>query len=617
MNETSDSSVQTRSAAQRLLPTALWELPLARLRLDGDLADEFAARGLFTVGDALELSRDAMREGGAITPDEEAVLQTALQRALADGLRQFDVTTSTDWPTLRAQLLGPLDDIGRRTMIAAVGIAEPVLSRPALRQLLGEPQLDEGLHHIRQTLMEHSPALMRRMQDELECEFEAFDGVLYPDHAAAGSVAAIVADGCEDPELGLRLLAFCLPHRCHLHRSALHGIAPRLFRHLLRTLPQLVPQHRLPLPIDTLLIQLSDRECEVPRGVLIHVLRTELRTAVEIDDDLGEVAVPDPRTPAARLTEMLVEIGQPTTLIDLVFAYRERFRFASEQRLLRHLSSSDSFVRVARDTWSLRQWQEQALTDCSDLVDQIARRISTAESRQNVLTLVQEEHDEQTAWLVLDQLASDPRVRLLGRGEACAKGQTQSSVMRRLHRAFRRAAGDVVKSLFISNQPEAQRRLILRLLDHNRAFVQVSEDRIDTLINYPFSEERMQRLTKLVLEHLQKRTGYAQIDALLTTVNDADLGGRWLTPRLLADVLRRNGPFEILTPGIVALKDLSLPSILMRSARQALRAAGEAVTIQDVVRARPDLAEFTHCLAELLQDDPLVQTPDGKYFILA
>ncbi|MGK0205695.1 MAG: hypothetical protein ACI9S9_004786, partial [Planctomycetota bacterium] len=363
MNETSASSVEARSAAQRLLPTVLWELPLTRLRLGENLTDGLAARSLFTVGDALELSSDALREGGAITPEEEAILQAALRRALADGLRQFDQSTSNDWPTLRAQLLGPLDDTGRRLMIAAIGIEEPIQARPALLQLLGKSQLDESLHHIRTTLMEHSSGLMRRMHDELEREFDAFDGVLYPDHAAAGSVASIVAEGCDDPELGLRLLAFCLPHRCHMHRSALHGVAPSVFRNLVRTLPQLVPQHRLPLPVDTLLIQLSDRECEVPRGVLIHVLRSELRIAVELDDGLGEVAVPDPRTPAARLAEMLTEIGQPTTLIDLVFAYRERYRFASEQRLLRHLSSSNAFVRIAHDTWSLRQWHDQALAE--------------------------------------------------------------------------------------------------------------------------------------------------------------------------------------------------------------------------------------------------------------
>lgn len=616
MTETQDSLRHGLTAAERLLPDVLWELPLARLRLDGDLADTLAGRGLFTVGQALTLPTSAMRDGGALTPAEESQLQTALQRALADGLRQFEASTSDDWPTLRAQLLGPLDDTSRRLMVAAVGIDEPVQTRAQLLQLLGKSQLDESLQDIRTTLMEHSGGLMRRMHDELEQELAAFDGVLLPKHAAAGSVAAIVSEACDDPELGLRLLAFCLPHRCHLHRGTLHGVTPRLFRNLVRTLPQLVPQHRLPLPIDTLLIQLSDRDCEVPRGVLLHVLRSELRTAVELDGDLGEVAVPDPRTPAARLTELLLELGKPTPLVDLVFAYREHFRFASQQRLLRHLSQSDAFVRVGPDTWSLRQWHEGELAECAELVDQVARRISTADSRQDVVAIVQEEHDEKTAWLVLDQLRNDPRVRLLGRGEACAKSQTQSAVMRRLHRAFRRAAGDVVKSLFIQNQPESQRRLILRLLDHNRAFVQVEDDRVDVLTNYPFNEERMQRLLKLVLEHLQKRAGYAQLDAVLAAVNETDLGGRWMTQRLLAEVLRRNGPFEILAPGIVALKDLCLPAILMRSARQALRAAGEAVTIQDVVRERPDLAEFSDCLAELLLDDPLVQSPDGKYFVM-
>lgn len=605
------------TVAQRLLPEALWQLPLARLQLDGGLADQLAGRGLLTVGCVLDLSANALREGGAITPDEQAVLQTALTRALVDGLRQYDSSTAEDWPTLRAQLLGPLDDIGRRILVATVGIDEPVHTRSALLQLLGASQLDESLQHIRSTLLQQSSGLLRRMQEEVEREFHAFDGILYPNHAATNSVIAILAEACDDPELGLRVVAFCLPHLCHLHRGALHAVAPRRFRELLRTLPQLVPQHRLPLPIDTINAQLTERGITVPRGVLIHVLRTELRTAVELDGDRGEVAVPDPSTKAARLAEILNEIGKPTALIDLVFAYRERFRFASEQRLRHHLSTNSAFLRVSQEAWALRQWHEQDLRNTMDLADQIARRIGTSDSRQDVLTLVQEEHNEQTAYLVLDILASDPRVRLLGRGQACAKDQKESAVMRRLRRAFRRAAGDVVKSLFISNQPEGQRRLVTRLLDHNRAFVQVSEDRVDTLTNYPFNNKRMQRLIKLVRDHLQRRSGYAQVDALLAAVNDTDLGGRWLTPRLLAEVLRRNGPFEVLRPGIVALRDLALPAILMRSARQALRAAGEAVTIQDVVRARPDLAEFTDCLAELLLEDPLVQSPDGTYFILA
>ena len=72
----------------------------------------------------------------------------------------------------------------------------------------------------------------------------------------------------------------------------------------------------------------------------------------------------------------------------------------------------------------------------------------------------------------------------------------------------------------------------------------------------------------------------------------------------------------MLEPGIVALADLALPQGLRRSARQALRKSGRAVTIPELVRARPELAEFRPCLARLLLDDPLVQSPDGIYFVL-
>ena len=86
---------------------------------------------------------------------------------------------------------------------------------------------------------------------------------------------------------------------------------------------------------------------------------------------------------------------------------------------------------------------------------------------------------------------------------------------------------------------------------------------------------------------------------------------------LFAQFRTRNGPFEVLAPGIVALKDLQLPSILTRSARQALRELGEVVTLDEVLRVRPDLAPFRECVRELLRQDPLVQSPDGRYFVLA
>lgn len=609
-NEPHSPAAEVSNAA-RILPSAFLELPLVKLRLDDELTGRLCEQGLLTIADALDGAPQTIDDADA------DALREALQRALSDGLRQFAASGADDWPTLRAQLLGPLEDVDRRLMIAAIGIDEPVQSRHALQQLLGDGELDDSLQAIRSTLMQHCTTLMTQLQEEVEREFAAFDGVLLPPHAAQGSLVHLLAEACDDPELGLRLAAFCLPHRCHMHRGALHGTTPRVFRELLRTLPSLVPQHLLPMPIDSIVSQLEQRGATVPRGVLMHVLRTELRTAVELDPELGEVAVPDPLKPAARLVEILAELDEPTSLSDLTFAYRERFRFASRSRLLRHLSEDAAFVRLGEERWSLRRWHDERLAELNELVEQTARRISTSDHRLHIVELLREEHDDETAWLVLDQLRGDPRVRMLGRGEACAADMTQSTVMKRLHRAFRRAAGDVVKGLFISNQPESQRRLVTRLLEHNRAFVDAGPDRIDTLTNYPFNAERMQRLTKLVLEQLQKRAGYAQAEALKDLVDQTDLGGKWLSPSLLADILRRNGPFEVLAPNIVALEDLALPRILARSGRQALRELGEVVTIDDVLRVRPDLSAFRECLAELLANDPLVQSPDGRYFVLS
>ena len=56
---------------------------------------------------------------------------------------------------------------------------------------------------------------------------------------------------------------------------------------------------------------------------------------------------------------------------------------------------------------------------------------------------------------------------------------------------------------------------------------------------------------------------------------------------LFAQYRTRNGPFEVLAPNIVALKDLHLPRALARSARQALRDIGEAVTVDDVIVDEP------------------------------
>jgi hypothetical protein len=218
---------------------------------------------------------------------------------------------------------------------------------------------------------------------------------------------------------------------------------------------------------------------------------------------------------------------------------------------------------------------------------------------------------------VLDGLANDPRVRMLGRGDACAARHRRSQALESLLHGFRRAGGDVLLGRFLDNQPEPQRRLVERLLRHNRLFVQPAPDRVDLLANWPFNDERLQRLVALVQAQLQQRAGYAHSSALKAAIDRTDLGGDWLTAPLLEDVLRRNGPFEVVPGGIVARAELDLVANVRRSLRSALRAAGASLTVGEVLQQRPELAEFAPAIADLLRADPLVQSDDGARFSLA
>jgi hypothetical protein len=189
--------------------------------------------------------------------------------------------------------------------------------------------------------------------------------------------------------------------------------------------------------------------------------------------------------------------------------------------------------------------------------------------------------------------------------------------MERLLQAFRRAQGEVVLSRFLDNQPQSQRRLMERLLRENRCFVFPATDRIDVLANYPFNPERMQRLLALVDGCLQSQGGHAPLAMVLEAVNQTELGGKWLDATLLTEVLRRHGNFDLLPGAILASKDLQLGGWLLRRARAALRAAAIPITVQEILAERPELASFRDCLQELLQQDPLVQSPDGMHFMIA
>ena len=602
-----------------LLPTALLSLPLARLSLSAADVGELATSGILTVGDVMQLPRATLVDDGLFAA-AAGPLRAALARALNDGLAQYAAVDSNDWPTLRAQLLGPLGDDERQWFVELVGIERPCAPRPELARTAGIPlaALEERAEQVRSRLAERQGSLLARLQQDLGNELQANDGVFGVQQVGSGTSLHLLGSATDDPELGLRLFAFLFPRAVHLHRGALFGLSARRFRRLLRTLPGMLPAHRLPLPVDTIVAELAADGQQVPRGALLHLLRSELRIAVELDERHGEVAAADPRSPAARLADLLAEARRPLPLADLVFAWRERFRRASTTAIATQLRRSSAFVQIGPDRWALRRWHERELAAVAPLVDRAARRLCSLGGRHHITELLQDENcDEATTWCVLDRLADDPRVRRLGRGELCPASQRRSRVLDQLLQDFRRAAGDVVLSMFLQNQPEQHRRLCERLLRQNRLFVQPAPDRVDTLSNWPFNDERLRRLISLVSEQLRQRSGHVHITALKAVVDRTDLGGGWLQPELLADVLRRHGPFAIVPGGIVARADLDLVQSVRRSLRQALRDAGTPLRVEDVLRARPELNEFAAGLHELLGEDPLVQSPDGVHFMLA
>ncbi len=607
-------------AAARLLPASLLQLPIGQLALPAAAATLLAQHQLRTVGELLALPPGALGRRGWFTGEAVAAVQRALTHVLREGLAACASLAPADgWRDLRDELFGCLGADERQLVAELVGLDAPPLPRldAARRRGLTVPALEERTEQARARLHQTAPALLGRLRYELGRDVAAGDGVLPADRPCPGSLLRVVAEGSGDARLGARLAAFCFPREFALHGDSLCGIAPRVLRRLLRALPGLVPPQRLPVPVAALEADLASEHLAVPRGLLVHLLRVEHRLEVEAGDDGAAVVVPDPRSASARLVELLLDLGRPTQFDELVYAYRERFRRAPRRRIAQRLRRNPAFVQLGPTTWSLRRWHQADLAAVAPLVDRVARQIAAGDERQRVAALLPAERaDERTVHLVLDRLAVDPRVRLLGRGEACRATQRESRVLTTLLADFRRAAGDVVTSLFVQNQPPERRRLVGRLLQHNRVFVTPAPDRIDLLTNYPFNPARMRRLLNLVGHQLDRHGGYVAIVTVKRVLDGTDLGGDWLTPTLLADLLRRHGTFELLTDEVVCRRSLHLGASLLRAARQALREAGVPLTVDEVLTARPELSEFAGCLHELMAADPLLQSPDGERFTL-
>ncbi|MBL9079165.1 MAG: hypothetical protein JNL08_16805 [Planctomycetes bacterium] len=607
-------------SAVRLLPTSLLQLRCERLALPTATAQKLAQRGITDLEQLLRVPASAFGKRGWCTADDAEAIRHALATVVRDGTAADEAAAEAfAFRGLQDELFGGLQPDERALVVDLVGFAAPPRSRiEAARRLGVSPQtFDDRAERARAHLHQTAPALLGRLRYELGRDLDAAGGLAPADRTTTGTLAEQLARGSGDALLPARLATFCFPLELALHRDHLCATGTRTLRRLLRALPRIVQPHRLPLSLATVERELASDQVEVPRNLVAHALRTELRLELGHGDDGEPTIVPDPRGLAARLVDLMLDLGGPTQLDDLVYAYRDRFRRASRRRIAQRLHQNPMFLQLGPATWSLRRWHKDELAAVEPLVDRVARRVAAGQGRQSVAALLAGEPvDVRTLHLVLDRLAVDPRVRLLGRGEVCPASHQQSGVLAQLLTDFRRAGSDVVTSLFVQNQPPERRRLVERLLRHNRLFVQVAADRIDVLSNYPFNAERLRRLLNLVGHHLEQQGGRLSIRAAKQVFDGTDLGGGWLSPLLLADLLRRHGPYEVLGDDVVCRRELRLGAELLRTVRQALREAQVPLTVDEILQARPELAEFAGCLHQLVATDPLLQTPDGNRFTL-
>jgi hypothetical protein len=610
-----------RAVAGDLLPDALRALELRRLGLSASSVAALEHIGCRTFAQVLGLPATTWTRRGSMGPAMAKELRSALDRLLASALQNPETehcTPDLDWPLLTGRLLAPLEADDRELLCARIGLHTPMRTARELAISSGRTmetiQAQESV--VVSRLHERAPSLMRRLMAESQDVLDRHKGVLTGTKLIAGTALHVLATGSGDRNLPIRLLAFCFPERFHDHGGCLSALPTSARLHFERELRALTAPRLLPRPLTDIEARLANLVQPVPRGLLLHLLADRFRLRIHHDVQRGDLVMPQHAGPIARLSELLEEHGSPMPLVDLLFAYRERFHAASRQRVQQALRCDAMFLEIGPDIYSLRRWHSDELALAHRSALEVIAKVCEQGGRHAIRDLI-ETADSRTQYLVIDQVQRDPRVRNLGRGEVCPAGIATSHAMEQLLQAFRKAQGEVVLSLFLQNQPQTQRRLMERLLRENRLFVFPAADRIDVLANYPFNQERLGQLLSIVETYLQAHGGHATLASVLDEVNRSDLGGKWLDTTLLGEVLRRHGNLEILPGGIIANGEIGLGGWLLRRARAALRAAAIPITVQEILAERPELAQFQDCLHELLNKDPFIQSPDGMHFMIA
>lgn len=598
-----------------MLPVALRDFPIHALGIEGELAGRLACLGCTTVGRALTLPSRVWGRGGDFGLEAAKSFTNALDAAMRTGTDNIETappSANLDYAGFKNRLFAPLDREAQQYLIERVGIERPGRTLVEMAASRAESptaasRMDEA---VRNSLLTRAPGLIGRLRDALTRELEAFEGIVTGEHLATGSLAHTIAKGSGDRQLPLRLLVFLFPRDFYLHEGYLTSLPRSEFQRLWRKLKRLTAPHHLPVSLESLEQNLEG----MPRGLLQHLLRSACHLSMVIDANLGEIIQMSASSHSARLQSIFRDGPGELHIDDVVFHFRDRFGRANKGRLLTQLRRDSSFLEIGDQIWTLREQHIDDLEMASLDADRIALEVNGGGGIHQIRDLVPDDTSERRLYLTIDCLRRNPSLRNLGRGAFCAAMAPRSQVMERLMAEFRRAMGEVPMERFIQNHPPERRRLVRRLLQHNRAFVSPAPDRIDVITNYPFTDERMRRFLAMIDRHLENHGGYSTLEDIRQMLSTTDLGGSWLGVHLLHDLLRRHKAFELLPGGLVARDGYNLAGWIQARARDVLRDFGDAVTIRELLAEAPDLAEFEQTLGTLLDRDPMVLSREGQLF---
>lgn len=603
-----------------LLPASLLQFPLASLGLSASTLTVLTAARARRLRDLAELHHDQWAHLLQAAPQAFVELRDALDRAVVRGLQSAAKPSAT--AAMPAAPRKPRDErqaVGPAAEWAATAPADVIASVAAhtgWHPLPGGRAATTPVEprRLRQMVLAIAPEWCARFRREVNRDLASAEGALGPEQLAAGTIAARIARESSDPLAPLRLAALLAPARWHLHGRFLTEMDPKELGRLVRILRMETQPKRLPLLVEELETRLVRRHLHVPRGLLERLLREDVQRIVAIDMNRGEVVLARPTERSLRLRQILLEAAAPVAFDDIAFLWREAHHRVNRKRLRACLLADDAFLQVGRDLWSLRVNHATELAAAAAHVSTACDNLRREGGRKHVEILLEGACDTRMAWMTLDHLRRDPRVRVLGRGELCLAGRRGSWAMERLMAGFRRAGSTVVLSRFLANQQPADRRLVERILRWNQLFVFPEADRVDLLANYPYPPHRMRKLVALANLHLQLHGGTASLSSLVDAVHAGNLGGSWLNAQFLADVLRRHSGIQFLPGGTVALPELNSLHEIRKRARVALRSAHRPLSTGELLATAPELAPYAEGLEEILHGDPMLElSPAGKW----